>query len=203
MKLADWNLTAEQLKALVSTYMIDTYERFDFVCERAKGMYLYADNGDAYLDAGECVVATNIELMGRRDCTGFVWAVWADPPPAPSTLDSDGDGLPDAYEKSYFGLNPYNFADAAKDVDRDGMTAWEEWVAGTDPSLAASVLSMEIQVHPDGGVDVSWPTVTGRTYVVESGLDGWTPLPGGVPTGPTTSPSSGFFRVRAQKGTTP
>ena len=160
-------------------------------------------NGDAYLDAGECVVATNIELMGRRDCTGFVWAVWADPPPAPSALDSDGDGLPDAYEKSFFGLNPFNAADAAKDVDRDGMTAWEEWVAGTDPSLAASVLAMDIRVRPDGGVDVSWPTVTGRTYVVESGLDGWTPLPGGVPTGPTAAPSSGFFRVRAQKGTTP
>ena len=163
-------------------------------------------NGDAYLDAGECVVATNIELMGRRDCTGFVWAVWADPPPAPSALDSDGDGLPDAYEKSFFGLNPFNAADAAKDVDRDGMTAWEEWVAGTDPSLAASVLAMDIRVRPDGGVDVSWPTVTGRTYVVESGLDGWTPLPGGVPTGPTTSPSSSFFRVRAtlqKKGTTP
>lgn len=163
-------------------------------------------NGDAFLDAGECVTATNIELMGRRDCTGFVWAVWADPPPTPAQLDSDGDGLPDAYEKSFFGLNPYNNADAAKDVDRDGMTAWEEWVAGTDPSLAASVLAMKIQVRPDGGVDVSWPTVTGRTYVVESGLDGWAPLPNSTPAGTDPLPASGFFRVRAtlqNKGTTP
>ncbi|HNW87514.1 MAG TPA: aspartate aminotransferase family protein [Candidatus Limiplasma sp.] len=50
MKLKDRNLTAEQVKALVSTYMMDTYERFPFVCERAKGMYLYDENGDAYLD---------------------------------------------------------------------------------------------------------------------------------------------------------
>ena len=50
MKLKEQNVTAEQVKALVSTYMMDTYERFPFVCERAKGMYLYDENGDAYLD---------------------------------------------------------------------------------------------------------------------------------------------------------
>ncbi len=50
MKLRDRNLTAEDVKTLVKTYMIDTYERFDFVCERAKGVYLYDENGEAYLD---------------------------------------------------------------------------------------------------------------------------------------------------------
>ena len=50
MKLKDRNLTATDVQALVSTYMIDTYERYPFVCERAKGMYLYDENGDAYLD---------------------------------------------------------------------------------------------------------------------------------------------------------
>lgn len=160
-------------------------------------------NGDAYLDAGECVTVTNIELMGRRDCTGFVWAVWADPPPAPAARDSDGDGLPDAYENSFFGLDPYNVLDAGSDRDRDGMTAWEEWVAGTDPSLAASVLAMDIRVRPDGGVDVTWPTVTGRTYVVETGLDRWVPLTNGLPAGTSALPDSGFFRIRVKKGTAP
>lgn len=50
MKLKDKGLTEEDVKALVKKYMIDTYERYNFVCERAKGMYLYAGNGDAYLD---------------------------------------------------------------------------------------------------------------------------------------------------------
>ncbi len=50
MKLKDCGLTAEEVKALVGKYMIDTYERYDFVCERAKGMYLYDENGEAYLD---------------------------------------------------------------------------------------------------------------------------------------------------------
>lgn len=50
MKLKDKGLTAEDVKALVKKYMIETYERYDFVCERAKGMYLYDEKGQAYLD---------------------------------------------------------------------------------------------------------------------------------------------------------
>lgn len=50
MKLTDAGLTKEELKALVDKYMIDTYERFDFVAETAKDMYIYDENGDGYLD---------------------------------------------------------------------------------------------------------------------------------------------------------
>lgn len=50
MKLKDTGLTAGELKALVKKYMIETYERFDFVAETAKGMYLYDENGTPYLD---------------------------------------------------------------------------------------------------------------------------------------------------------
>lgn len=50
MKLKDKGLTAQDVKSLVKKYMIETYERYDFVCERAKGMYLYDDRGEGYLD---------------------------------------------------------------------------------------------------------------------------------------------------------
>ncbi|WKB35822.1 hypothetical protein QS257_21190 [Terrilactibacillus sp. S3-3] len=50
MRLSDIHKTAEEIKALTKKYMIDTYERFDMVAERAKGMYLYDENGEAYLD---------------------------------------------------------------------------------------------------------------------------------------------------------
>ena len=50
MKLKDTKLSKEQLKELVSKYMIDTYERFDFVAETAKDMYLYDEKGESYLD---------------------------------------------------------------------------------------------------------------------------------------------------------
>lgn len=50
MKLEEAGLTKEELKEMVATYMIDTYERFDFVAETAKDQYIYDENGTAYLD---------------------------------------------------------------------------------------------------------------------------------------------------------
>lgn len=50
MKLKDVGLTKEELKAKVNKYMIETYERFDFVAETAKDMYMYDEEGTAYLD---------------------------------------------------------------------------------------------------------------------------------------------------------
>lgn len=50
MKLKDCGKSADEIKALVKKYMIDTYERYDFVCEYAKDMYLYDDKGNGYLD---------------------------------------------------------------------------------------------------------------------------------------------------------
>lgn len=50
MKLADTGLTAEELKAKAKKYMIETYERFDFVADSAKGVYMYDEHGTPYLD---------------------------------------------------------------------------------------------------------------------------------------------------------
>lgn len=50
MKLKDTGLTAEQLKAKAFKYIIETYERFDFVAERADGVYVYGADGEPYLD---------------------------------------------------------------------------------------------------------------------------------------------------------
>ena len=50
MKLKDLGLTKQDIKDKVSKYMIDTYERFDFLAETAEGMYMYDENGTPYLD---------------------------------------------------------------------------------------------------------------------------------------------------------
>jgi hypothetical protein len=46
--------------------------------------------------------------------------------------DSDGDGLPDSWEKKY-DLDPKNAADATGDLNGDGYTNIEEFINGTDP----------------------------------------------------------------------
>ena len=50
MKLKDTGLTAADIKAKVKKYMIETYERFDFLAETAKDQYMYDENSTAYLD---------------------------------------------------------------------------------------------------------------------------------------------------------
>lgn len=48
-------------------------------------------------------------------------------------FDSDGDGLPNRWEKRYV-LNPYNSEDAALDKDGDSFSNLDEYRADTDPN---------------------------------------------------------------------
>lgn len=50
MKLKDTGLTFQDIKDKVDKYMIETYERFDFLDETAKDQYMYDENGTPYLD---------------------------------------------------------------------------------------------------------------------------------------------------------
>ena len=48
--------------------------------------------------------------------------------------DTDGDGMPDAWEKGH-ALDPRDAADGSKDQDGDGYTNVEEYLNGTDPTV--------------------------------------------------------------------
>jgi hypothetical protein len=48
--------------------------------------------------------------------------------------DSDGDGIPDEWERMY-GLNPYDPSDAARDCNGDGYTNIEKYLNGLDPRV--------------------------------------------------------------------
>ena len=50
MRLENIGLTKEQVKEKVAAYMIDTYERYDFLAETAKDMYMMDEAGNKYLD---------------------------------------------------------------------------------------------------------------------------------------------------------
>lgn len=50
MRLEKTGLTARDIKDKVNKYMIETYERMDFICESAKDQYMYDEKGEKYLD---------------------------------------------------------------------------------------------------------------------------------------------------------
>ena len=46
MKLEETGLTFEDIKEKVNKYMIETYERMDFLAESAKDQYIYNEKGE-------------------------------------------------------------------------------------------------------------------------------------------------------------
>jgi hypothetical protein len=68
-----------------------------------------------------------------------------------------------------FDLGAFEFVHPLADTDGDRMADAAELIAGTDPTLPASVLRATIRlVSPTGPLAVSWPSVLGRTYWVEA-----------------------------------
>ncbi|MBS0657489.1 MAG: lamin tail domain-containing protein [Verrucomicrobia bacterium] len=119
--------------------------------------------------------------------------------------DSDGDGMPDAWESAN-GLNPA-VNDASGDLDGDGVSNLAEYRAGTDPRDPASRLRITSLSGPSAGtISLTWNAVQGRAYriAVSSDLQTWTPVSGSETLATSTAPqtlivpSSGahqFFRV--------
>ena len=76
--------------------------------------------------------------------------------------DSDGDGLPDAWEAAY------GVTDRNADDDGDGLKNWQEYLAGTNPTNALSYLKVEIS-RTSGSATLHFSTLSNLTYTLQYG----------------------------------
>ncbi|MCX6878272.1 MAG: thrombospondin type 3 repeat-containing protein [Verrucomicrobia bacterium] len=91
------------------------------------------------------------------------------------SLDTDGDSLPDSWELSY-GLNLNDATDAQSDLDGDGLSNAQEYLAGTNPASASSVLKLDLVNMSATGMHYQFQATAGTPYQLEesSTLTSWT-----------------------------
>lgn len=123
-------------------------------------------------------------------------------------IDANHNGISDAWENYYFGAAETNRTQFT-DSDGDGMSDYAEFIAGTDPTNAASkFIFLPTPMPTNQVVQLKWSAIPGRQYQLEnsSNLVNWMPLTGWQQA--TVSPmnysatnaSSGaqFFRVQVR-----
>ncbi|HLX95173.1 MAG TPA: hypothetical protein VKU37_05460 [Verrucomicrobiae bacterium] len=80
-----------------------------------------------------------------------------------------GDGIPNWWKQQY-GFDPLDPTVAGADPDHDGMNNLQEYLAGTNPTNAASRLAITSLVFTNSNVRVNWSAVGGRSYVVQTNV---------------------------------
>ena len=116
-------------------------------------------------------------------------------------VDLDGDGLPDAWEEAQLhqagekpGANGWELSkvDRDGDYDGDGISNWNEYLAGTYALDATSMLDLEIVEKLGDSVRLEFYSFYGRQYRLETSTDlkAWVAVPFAValPTDEVASP---------------
>lgn len=143
-------------------------------------------------------------------------------------VDSNGDGLPDAWELAYLaaigsGLNLTNLTPGLR-LGPDGLTLAQEFLAGNYPSDPQQPFLLTLVAPNEGSARLQFTAMAGRYYTLlgSSDLQAWTPLAFLIPAEgangaahpyyfapavqtlqiqaiqPTTGPTLQFFRMLLQ-----
>ena len=115
-----------------------------------------------------------------------------------SETDVDGDGLPDDWEERYFSGTGVTDGGPDEDWDGDGFPDYCEYVAGTDPTNAASLLLItDVLGLGSTGYVLRWPSVSNRIYGIDRATNlvepGFAPVTGDIPASPPLNVYTDMF----------
>ncbi len=123
-----------------------------------------------------------VRVCNVAESTNRVWATWLNMasnsvfaslgPVSVGTVvtDANMNSLPDLWELQYFGGTNAPSGGARGDWDADGMDNLSEYVAGTCPTSAASLLRFDAAAmdREAGSLALRWPSVAGRRYAIRT-----------------------------------
>jgi len=104
--------------------------------------------------------------FGNEPTNWFVAASTAGRANTANAFDMNTDGLPDAWQMQNFGSISDPQAVPTADPDGDGFNNLQEYLAGTNPRNAASLLKLDSAAVVGNGINLRFTAVAGRTYSV-------------------------------------
>ncbi|VGO12920.1 hypothetical protein PDESU_01474 [Pontiella desulfatans] len=163
----DYDATAQTLSS--HAFVFGRFQQLSSISTASWGLstadtfvpVIYVDNQGEVVSAGD-LAFDNFMIWWDGEAQGG------------SFVDGDGDGLPDEWEIQYFGSTNHPNANPDADPDADGPgyggpgRNWAEWIMGTDPTNASSILKLAKPWEiPGEGYVIDWQSVSGRVYTVE------------------------------------
>lgn len=125
-------------------------------------------NLSACVDAGTAEDAPATDMVGNSRPRGLGFDMGAYESPYWLFVDTDGDNMPDGWEEYYFTGLAQSSED---DFDGDGMTNYQEYLAGTVPTDANSIFKVEEVVFNGGTAGLKWHAAGGTAYHVLASAD--------------------------------